>query len=78
MRMRTWVACSDGVTVDISPPTPAPVIMGALGSEDSAYTSDLSALSVVWGHFGNTAEQVCLVNVGKVAFVCVSCRIFHF
>lgn len=53
-----WWACSDGVTVDQTPPEAAAVHIGPFGSEGTAFSTDCSELSIIWGHFVDLEEQV--------------------
>lgn len=55
-RINTFVACSDGVVVDLSPPIAAPVFVGEIGYEGDYYSSVAFELSVVWGHFEDLEE----------------------
>jgi len=56
-RISTWSACSDGVTIDLSPPKAGSVRIGQPGSEGISFQHSLNEISVVWGHFSDIEEQ---------------------
>ena len=57
-RMSSWTACSDGATVDTTPPIAALVSLGPVGREGVEYQASRKTLSVVWGHFEDLEETV--------------------
>ena len=57
-RLAAWTTCSDGVTVDLTPPRAAAVLLGPVGAEGSAYLALGSELAVRWGHFVDVEEEV--------------------
>ena len=57
-RLTTWNACSDGVTVDLTPPLAARVLMGPDGAEGALFQTEPGELSVMWGKFVDIEEAV--------------------
>ena len=56
--MYAWSACSDGVTVDMTPPRAAAVYIGDDGSEGQPFQTTATETSVYWGRFADVEEQV--------------------
>ena len=54
----TWFACSDGVTVDTTPPHAAAVYLGGFGTEGLPFHTLTSEFSILWGHFIDVEETV--------------------
>jgi hypothetical protein len=74
-KMQAWHACSDGVTIDTTPPKPALVRLGAIGMEGTGFSSNRQELSVTWGNFADIEEMVrerMYVYVCVCVYVCVS------
>jgi hypothetical protein len=53
-----WSACSDGVTIDVTPPKTAGVYLGEFGSEGQPFQTTATEMSVVWGRFVDIEEEV--------------------